>query len=194
MQNFTFFRGPEVFLLFLFSLVDLFNWKRDLKIRKGSWAIFSTPAQLCTDPDPLPREKPTHYHTRASATDGRDPLVSPPLPPIPLLCSTCMATPTELPPMSRPPVTASAPQCSHLCACTLEPSHHSLVLCGVTSALLLLALLPSLRQPGMPRQVLDDEALEQPASLAKLQLSKACCVGHHLALPARMHSHVGRVR
>jgi hypothetical protein len=47
------------------------------------------------------------------------------------------------------------------------------VLCGVTSALLLLALPPSLRQPGMPRQVLDDEALEQPASLAKLQLSKA---------------------
>jgi hypothetical protein len=94
-----------------------------------------------------------------------------------------VATPAELPMMSRPPVTASAPQRSHLCACILEPSHHSLVQCGITSALPLLALPSSLRQPGMPRQELDDEALEHPASLAKLQLPKACCAGHHLALP-----------
>jgi hypothetical protein len=68
------------------------------------------------------------------------------------------------------------------------------MLCGVTLALLLLALPPSLRQPGMPRQELDDEALEQPASLAKLQLSKACRVGRRLALPTRARSHVVRVR
>jgi hypothetical protein len=73
-----------------------------------------------------------------------------------------------------------------MCAHTLEPSHRSLVPCGVTSTLSLLALPPSLHQPGMPRQELDDKALEQPASLAKLQLPKACRVGHRLELPMRV--------
>jgi hypothetical protein len=55
-----------------------------------------------------------------------------------------------------------------MCARTLELSHRSLMLCGITSALPLLALPPSLRQPGMLRQEPDDKALEQPTSLAKL--------------------------
>jgi hypothetical protein len=57
----------------------------------------------------------------------------------------------ELLPMSQPPITACAPQRSHLCACTVELSHHSIVPCGIMSALPLLALPPSLCQPGMPR-------------------------------------------
>jgi hypothetical protein len=55
---------------------------------------------------------------------------------------------------------------------------------GVMSALPLLTLPPSLRQPRMPHQELDDKALEQPTLLAKLQLLKACHAGRHLALPA----------
>jgi hypothetical protein len=115
------------------------------------------------------------------------------LAPIPRLCSARVATPVALPPMSRPLVIASVPQRSHLCAHTLELSHHSLMLCGVTSVLSLLALPPLLPQLGMPRQELDDEALKQPASLAKLQLPKACCAGRHLVLPVCTLSHVGRV-
>jgi hypothetical protein len=69
-----------------------------------------------------------------------------------------------------------------MCARTLELSHRSLMLCGITSALPLLALPPSLRQPGMLHQEPDDKALEQPTSLAKLQLPKACRAGRCLEL------------
>jgi hypothetical protein len=95
------------------------------------------PTQLCTDPGLLPRAKLAQPRSCTSAADGRDPPASP-------LSS----------------VTASAPQRSHLCARTLEPSHRSLVPCDITLALPLLALSPSLRQPGMLRQELDDETLE----------------------------------
>jgi hypothetical protein len=67
--------------------------------------------------------------------------------------------------------------------------------CGITSVVLLLLALPSsLHQAGMLRQELNDEALEQPSSLAKLQLPKACRVGRRIALLVHAHSHVGRVR
>jgi hypothetical protein len=46
----------------------------------------------------------------------------------------------------------------------------------------------------MLRQELNNEALKQPSSLARLQLSKACRAGHRIALLVHAHSRVGRVR
>jgi hypothetical protein len=175
------------------SPIDLFKWKRNLKIRKGPWAIFSAPAQLCTDLRPTPACEASPLPCMRLSCLRSGPTRQPSLPPIPLLCSARVATEAELPPTSRPPITTSTPQCSHLCTHTLEPSHHSLILYGITSALRLLTLPLSLRQPGMLLQGLDDEALEQAASLAKLQLPKASRAGRRLALPARVHSRVGRV-
>jgi hypothetical protein len=109
----------------------------------------------------LHRAQAAHAHAPQLLMVGTHPSALS-LAPIPRLCSAHMATPVALPPMSRPPVTASVPQRSHLCAHTLELSHHSLMLCGITSVLSLLALPPLLRQLGMPRQELDDEALKQP--------------------------------
>jgi hypothetical protein len=134
----------------LFSHVDLFNWKRNLKSEKGRGPF--SPRQ--------PNSAPTMGHSRARSqpnpvsapqplTAGTHPSTLS-LPPIPLLYSAHVATPAKLPPMSRPPITTFAPQRSHLCARTLEPSHRSLMSCGVKLALPLLALPPSLHQPGIP--------------------------------------------
>jgi hypothetical protein len=105
-----------------------------------------------------------------------------------------VALPVKLPSLSRPPVTTSTLQCCHLCARALEPLCRFLISCSIVSALLAAPPPSSLRQPGCLRQGLDDEALEQPALLAKLQLPKACRAGHRLALPARVRSLVRKVR
>jgi hypothetical protein len=47
MQNFTFFEAPKFFFLFLFSPVDLFNWKKSL------WAAFFTIGPARRRPRPI---------------------------------------------------------------------------------------------------------------------------------------------
>jgi hypothetical protein len=94
-----------------------------------------------------------------------------------------MLLPVGSPSLSRPRVDSFSPQC-RLCAYTLEPWHHrscsvaSGQRCHLRSALLLAA------PPICRCQPLDDEVLEQPASLAELPVPKVCRVG----------SDVGRLR
>jgi hypothetical protein len=81
-----------------------------------------------------------------------------------------------------------------VCACHLEPSCR--LRCDVAShqrcppASTIVGAAP-VRFWSRP---LGDEVLEQAAPLDKLQLPSACHGGHHLALPAHMHSPVDRVR
>jgi hypothetical protein len=81
-----------------------------------------------------------------------------------------------------------------VCSCRLESlhrlwcamaSHHR---CPLAPALTVAALV------GFRNRPLGDEALTQHALLAELPLPKACRGGRRLALPTRVHSHIGRVR
>jgi hypothetical protein len=135
-------------------------------MEKSSWAIFSAPAQLYTDPQtttareasPLPRVCLTCQL---------------PLNPIPLLCSARVATPAKLLPTSQPPITTPHHKDSRVFACHLEPSRRLWCVvvahrrCPPASALIDAAPV------GFWSRPLGDEVLEQPASLAKLQLPKA---------------------
>jgi hypothetical protein len=82
-------------------------------------------------------------------------------------CHRHVSSPTSNPLLSHPHINSFLPQCRHLCAYTLEPSHHrscgvaSCRHCHLHSALLIAAPL------GCRCQPLDVEALEQPASLAE---------------------------
>jgi hypothetical protein len=117
-------------------------------------------------------------HYRTAVADRQDPLVSSLFPLIPLLCSTRVATPAELPPPSRPPVTTPRHKDGHVFACHLEPScqlrctmesHHR---CPPASTLIGAAPV------GFQSRPLGDEVLEQAAPLPN-----ACRGGHCLALP-----------
>jgi hypothetical protein len=136
--------------------------------------------------------KPARYRVRTSVADSRDPLVSSLFPQFPSSASAREATPVELPPTSRPPVTTLRHEDSRVCACHLELSRLSWCVvashrrCPPASALVGAASI------GFRSRPLDDEA--QVASLAKLPLPNACCEGHRLVLPPRAHSRIDRVR
>jgi hypothetical protein len=87
MQNFTFFGGPQLFLLFLFSHADLFNSKKDLNW-KNHRESFSPrrPSSALRQPNPAGEAGPRHLlprdatkrapvprgpHTSASLLRGR---------------------------------------------------------------------------------------------------------------------------
>jgi hypothetical protein len=80
MQNFTFFWGPKVFLLFLFSPADLFNWKKNLKWKNHRGLFSLRPAQLCTNPSKLPHAKPANTMCVPQSLTARTRLSTPTFP------------------------------------------------------------------------------------------------------------------
>jgi hypothetical protein len=143
---------------------------------------------------PTLHRSPTHSHVRSQpiAMHAPQPLMvgtrpsALPLAPIPLLCSACVATPTKLPPMSRPPVTTLCHKDTRVFAYHLEPSRwlRCIVLshrhCPPASTVVCAASVI------FRSRLLDDEVLEQAALLAKLPLPNACHGCHCLALLVRL--------
>jgi hypothetical protein len=104
-----------------------------------------------------------------------------------------VATPAELPPTSRPPVTTQRHKDSRVFACHVEPSHRLRCAVAFHHRCPPVSTLVDVASIGFRSRPLGDEALERAAPLAKLPLPNACRGGHCLALPARTRSHVGRV-
>jgi hypothetical protein len=83
MQNFTFFWGPYVFLLFLFSPVDLFNWKREFKMEKifAGHIPLSQPISIALPAQPISANWPCYFpplgHCQAGPSASRTQHVSP---------------------------------------------------------------------------------------------------------------------
>jgi hypothetical protein len=100
-------------------------------------------------------------------------------------------------PSSAPRRHPSPPHATRMAACSPATLSHR-VGCGalwrpVTAARL--CLLSSLAAPvGFWSRPLDDEVLEQATLVAKLPPPNVCHGRHHLALPTRTRSCVGRVR
>jgi hypothetical protein len=73
LQDFTFFWGPQVFFLFLFSPANLFNWKKDLNWKYRRRPLSPWLAQLGADPSSSPCvSRPASQPVTASPslTDG----------------------------------------------------------------------------------------------------------------------------
>jgi hypothetical protein len=114
-----FLRSPSI-SLFLFSLADLFNWKKDLKW-ENRYGLFSLPsAQLYTNPGPSSRTSHPASSYYTTVADRWGPPVSSLFPQIspPLLAR--VATPAKLSAMGRPPITTSGHKDGRVFTATLR--------------------------------------------------------------------------
>jgi hypothetical protein len=105
-------------------------------------------------------------------------------PPNPPLLLARVSLPVSSPSLSHPRIDSLSAQCCHLCAHTLEPSrHHSCSMAPCPRCHLRPALLLTV-PPGCRSQPLNDEALEQPTSLAELLVLKARRPDQGIASPS----------
>jgi hypothetical protein len=142
-------------------------------LEKGSRGHFlhASPALLCLPVQSYSRVGMLPFLVPWSPP-ARTHLSGPSSPKSPLLRAR-VSSPASSPSLSHPCVDSFLPQCCHLCAHTREPSRrHSCSMescrrCRLCPTLLLTA------SPGCRCQPINDEALEQPASLAELPVLKA---------------------
>jgi hypothetical protein len=192
-QNSHFSKIPKIFSHF-YSLLLIYSIGKGIQIGNIVVGCFlhGRPSSVPTPAHLRARAGPPAVTAPPSLIDGAR--LSALLPRIPPPMLTHVATPAELSPPSRPPITTSRLKDVRMSACPLEPSRR--LRCTVAShhrcppASTLVGAAP-VRFRGRP---LGDEVLEQAAPLAKLPLPNACRGGHRLALPARARSHIGRVR
>jgi hypothetical protein len=104
-------------------------------------------------PLPAPLSPPARPH-----------LSGPPSPKFPLLRAR-VSSPVEFPPLSRPRVDSSTPQCRHLCARVLEPSRHRSCRVALSRRCPPALHLAVAAPPGCRCHSLDEEVLVQHAPI-----------------------------
>jgi hypothetical protein len=166
-----------------------FQLENGYKLENSLRAVFLRASLLLQHPGPTQRTKRWPITAPVPQSLTAETHLSGRLPQNPPLLQARVSSPASSPSLSRPHVNSFSPQSYHLCAYTLEPSR--LRSCSVASghhwqhAPTPAPTLAVTAPVGCWYQLLEDEALEQPASLAELPVSKAHRLDWGVASPLR---------